>query len=106
MIDYSLRNQRILQEAEDREVAVILLDVVIGYGSHTDPASELAPVIKKAKELSPEVLFVGSVTGTEQDPQNRIAVAGLLEESGMIILPSNAAASEFAGEVIKNILSQ
>ena len=42
MIDYSLRNRRILEEAADPETAVILLDVVLGYGSNPDPAAELA----------------------------------------------------------------
>ena len=41
MIDHRLRNERILQEAADPEVAVILLDVVLGYGSHPDPAAEM-----------------------------------------------------------------
>jgi tetratricopeptide (TPR) repeat protein len=54
MIDFSLRNKRIIEEAENKEVAVILLDVVLGYGSHMDPASELVPVIRKALEISPK----------------------------------------------------
>jgi len=33
MIDFSLRNKRIVQEAQDPETKVILLDVVLGYGS-------------------------------------------------------------------------
>ena len=43
MIDYRLRNERIVKEAEDPETAVILLDVVLGYGSNADPARELVP---------------------------------------------------------------
>ena len=39
MIDQTLRRERILQEAADPEVAVILFDVVLGYGAHPDPAS-------------------------------------------------------------------
>ena len=39
MIDYSLRNRRILVEAADPETAVVLLDVVLGYGAHPDPGS-------------------------------------------------------------------
>ncbi|HYI88067.1 MAG TPA: acyl-CoA synthetase FdrA, partial [Burkholderiales bacterium] len=34
MIDHRLRNERLLEEAADPTVAVILLDVVLGYGSH------------------------------------------------------------------------
>jgi succinyl-CoA synthetase alpha subunit len=105
MIDFSLRNKRLLEEAADAGVAVMLLDIVLGYGSHPDPASELVPAIMKAKELSPDILFIGSVTGTSQDPQNRKNVIHELEKAGMIILPSNAAASELAGEIIQKISS-
>ena len=41
MIDYTLRKLRILKEAQDPEVAVFLLDIVLGYGSNSDPAFEL-----------------------------------------------------------------
>jgi FdrA protein len=103
MIDLSLRNKRILGEAADPDVAVILIDVVIGYGSHPDPASELLPVIEEARKISPSILFVGSVTGTDLDPQNRGKVVRELGKAGMIILPSNASAAELTGLVIKNL---
>ena len=48
MMDNELRIRRLLEEAEDPSVAVIMLDVVIGFGSHPDPACELAPAIAKA----------------------------------------------------------
>ena len=54
MIDFSLRNLRILQEARDPETAVILIDVELGYGSNPDPAGQLVPVIQKAKGLAKE----------------------------------------------------
>ena len=103
MIDFSLRNQRILEEASNPDVAVILLDVVLGYGSHEDPASELVPVINQARNKSGTIIFIGSVTGTDKDPQNRNKVIHELEEAGMIIMPSNAAASELAGQVIHQL---
>jgi FdrA protein len=101
MIDFTLRTKRILEEAADPNVGVILLDVVLGFGSHPDPASELIPVISKAKEISPDTLFIGSVTGTDQDPQNRKNVIRELEKAGMIVMVSNVAASELAGQIIK-----
>jgi succinyl-CoA synthetase alpha subunit len=52
MIDLRLRNDRMLEEAADPQVAVILLDVVLGYGSHPDPAAELVPVLAKIKKKS------------------------------------------------------
>ena len=50
MIDLSFRQERIQKEANDPSVAVILLDVVIGYGSHKNPAAGLAKTIQKQKE--------------------------------------------------------
>ena len=100
MIDFSLRNRRILDEAKDPETAVILLDVVIGYGSNMDPVGELAPVIRNslnlAKEAKRELIFACSVTGTPQDPQDRNKVAEGLKGAGALVFESNAAASKFA----------
>jgi succinyl-CoA synthetase alpha subunit len=96
MIDYSLRNRRIAEEAADPETAVILLDVVLGYGAHSDPASELVPVIAAAPE---RVAFVCSITGTPQDPQDRRRVETALLAAGVRVFPSNAAAAEFAAQI-------
>lgn len=103
MIDYSLRNRRILKEAEDPEVAVILFDVVLGYGSNMEPAKELVPVIKKANSISPtgQISFVCSITGTEHDPQNRNDVEKSLKKAGVHVMESNAAACELSGLIIK-----
>jgi FdrA protein len=98
MIDYSLRNRRILEEAADPATAVILLDVVLGYGAHPDPAAELAPVVRKAART---VCVVCSITGTDQDPQNRSRVQAALERAGATVQPSNAAACKLAGAVIR-----
>jgi FdrA protein len=104
MIDYSLRNRRILEEAADPEVAVILLDVVLGYGAHEAPEKELAPMISKAREAATgqnrEVLFVCSITGTHKDPQNKDAVQKALAEAGAIMMPSNAAACAFTAGIL------
>jgi len=103
MIDFSLRNGRILEEAQDPEVAVLLLDVVLGYGAHQHPEEELAPFIREAivaaEEAGRHLTVVCSITGTHQDPQDKEKVAQVLRGAGAIVLPSNAAASEFAGYV-------
>jgi len=48
MIDPGLRNERFRREAADPGTGVVLLDVVLGYGAHPDPAGELAPLIGQA----------------------------------------------------------
>jgi len=98
MIDYTLRNRRILEEAQDPETAVILLDVVLGYGSHPDPAAELSGVIRQARK---KIAVVCSITGTDKDPQNRGRVESALRRAGAIVLPSNAAACTLAGNIVQ-----
>lgn len=101
MIDNDLRIRRLLQEARDPEVAVLLLDVVIGYGAHPDPLSELGPAIKQAKVLAErELLVVASVTGTEEDPQKLSAQITALQEAGVIVCESNAAAARLTGLLV------
>ena len=98
MIDYSLRNRRILEEAADPATAVILLDVVLGYGSNPDPAAELAGVLRRAAR---KVSVVCSITGTDQDPQNRGRVETALRKAGAVVMPSNAAACKVAGSIVR-----
>ena len=105
MIDYTLRRERIIQEAEDAETAVVLLDVVLGYGSHPDPARELVPAIEKARKLAGAsgraLPFVASITGTDSDPQNRSRQKAALEDAGVLIAPTNARAARLAGVIAK-----
>jgi succinyl-CoA synthetase alpha subunit len=103
MIDYTLRNKKIIEEAADPEVAVILLDVVLGYGSNLNPAEELVPAIKKAKKISTEISIICSITGTDNDPQNRVYVKQQLENAGALVMRSNAAASKLASYILKQL---
>jgi len=104
MIDMRLRNERILQEAADPETAVVLLDVVLGYGAHPDPAGELAPVIEKAREASQgRVVFIASVCGTEGDPQVLSKQERQLKDVGVYLAESNAQAARMAGHILKAI---
>lgn len=100
MIDFSLRNLRILQEARDPETAVILIDVELGYGSNEDPAGQLVPVIQKAKALAKEVgrhlPVVASVVGTDGDFQNLASQEKALSGAGVLIMPSNAQATRIS----------
>ncbi|MCE7858597.1 MAG: acyl-CoA synthetase FdrA [Chloroflexi bacterium CFX2] len=104
MIDFRLRNERIVQEAKDPETAVILLDVVLGYGSNMDPAGELIPAIQQAQKIASKakrnVIFVGSVCGTDLDPQNLSRQESMLAEAGVILTDSNAQAARLAAAIV------
>lgn len=104
MIDFRLRNERLLAEAEDREVAVILLDVVLGFGAHPDPAAELVPVIEQARAAARRkkrnIAFIGFVCGTELDPQGFERQEQALRAAGMILAGSNAQAVRIAESIV------
>jgi FdrA protein len=104
MIDNDLRIRRLLQEARDPQVAVIMLDVVLGYGAHPDPASELGNAVEEAIRLGRgekrELLFIASVTGTENDPQSLSRTTSTLERAGVIVCESNAAAARLSGLIV------
>ncbi len=52
MIDFSMRNRRMRQEAEDPETALILLDLVLGYGANKEPLAEIIPVIRACRKTA------------------------------------------------------
>jgi succinyl-CoA synthetase alpha subunit len=100
MIDQRLRIERIAQEFNDPETAVILLDVVLGYGAHPDPGSALAGTIAKARQGRNGAVFVASVCGTEGDPQNLTKQQTALQKAGVLLAPSNAAAARLAADIV------
>ncbi len=94
MIDPGVRNALLREALQAPGVGVVLLDVVLGYGAHEDPARDLARVVAAAGKERPEV--VASVCGTEGDPQGRAAQVAALRDAGILVAPSNAAAAELA----------
>jgi FdrA protein len=105
MMDNDLRIRRLEQEADDPEVAVILLDVVLGYGAHADPASELAPAIARARagaeESGRHLEVIAVVVGTDEDPQDLNAQVQQLELAGARVETSNDTAVRYAGRLIQ-----
>jgi FdrA protein len=106
MIDNELRIRRLLQEARDPQTAVIMLDVVLGYGAHPNPAAELGNAVHEALELARaegrEQLVVASVTGTEDDPQSLSRTTQTLSQAGVTVCSSNASAARLCGMVVSD----
>ncbi|MCC7106238.1 MAG: acyl-CoA synthetase FdrA [Chloroflexi bacterium] len=104
MIDYRSRNELILDAARDPATAVILFDVVLGYGSHPDPASALVPVLREARQVAAaegrSLLLVASVCGTEADPQGLTRQEERLQQVGVILASSNARAARLAAWIV------
>ncbi|NTW08889.1 MAG: acyl-CoA synthetase FdrA, partial [Anaerolineaceae bacterium] len=105
MMDNELRIRRLYEEANDPEVAVIMLDVVIGYGSHPDPASEIAPAIAKAiadaKKAGRHLEVTCVVTGTDEDPQNFDSQMDQLRKAGAWADPSNEVVVRRVGRIMR-----
>ena len=104
MIDASERRKRILEEADDPEVAILLLDFILGEISSPDPVGDLIEAIRQAKETAARrggrLTVVASVCGTDQDPQDLDRQKALLAGAGVFVLPSNARAAGFCRDLI------
>jgi FdrA protein len=105
MIDQAARIDRLLMEAADPSVRVVVLDVVIGWGAHANPAAELAPVITRAKAMARKagrhLAVVGFVCGTEADPQVLSQQEAALRAAGMVLASNSANAAWLAGEWVR-----
>ena len=110
MMDNEMRIRRLMEESRDPDVAVIMLDVVIGFGSHPDPASEIGPAIAKAKAEAAkdgrylEVVVVA--TGTDEDPQNLDNQVDQLRAAGAWVSSSNEEVIRHAGTILRELNQQ
>lgn len=95
MIDPTLRLEAISNLAARGEPAVLLLDVVLGYGADPDPAASLVPALAAARRHVPMPVVVALV-GTESDPQGWSRQADALAAAGAAVFASNAAAVRHA----------
>jgi FdrA protein len=100
MIDMRLRSKYIERAAADPSVGVLLLDVVLGYGSHPDPAGELAAALGEASE---HMVVIASVCGTPADPQGLSEQVRQLRAAGVIVAPTNAQAARLATVVLSKV---
>jgi FdrA protein len=94
MIDPELRNGYVARALADPAVGVLLLDAVLGYGSHPDPAGVLLQ-----QDLSSKAV-IASVVGTDGDPQVRSCQVERLRAAGVAVAPSNALAAEWAAALV------
>lgn len=100
MINPHTRIEAIKKYGADLNTGIILLDVVLGYGSHPDMAGALAPAIKEAlqnaKKANRSLYIITSVCGTRQDPQNYDQSVNTLKAAGALVESSNAKAVRLA----------
>lgn len=92
MIDPKARNSMIVDESKRQDVAVILFDVVLGYGSAQDVLAGLESVAKGP-------VLVASICGTTKDKQDFMKVKEGLERLGVKVLDSSGRAAEYASRL-------
>ena len=104
VMDPSILVDRMLQEARDPEVGVILFDLLYGHGVHEDPVAAIEEALKGITQICEEnnrhICLVASLCGTDRDPQGIARQKQRLEEYGVIIMPSNAKAALFSGLIV------
>ena len=75
------------------------MDVVLGYGSHADPASPVAEAVKAARAAAEadgrKIEFVAAVCGTRGDAQGLDRQKSILRDAGIILAETNASAVRF-----------
>ncbi len=105
MIDPGARIERIRAETGDPTIAVMLVDVVLGHGSHPDPAGALAPALADARRAAEtrggRLPVVASVVGTPGDPQGYAAQRRKLEAAGCVVMDSNHQAALLAKRILE-----
>jgi hypothetical protein len=104
MIDARTRRARLLSEAADPSVAVILLDFVLGFGAAADPVGDLADAIESARRQASdggrELVVIAYVCGTPADPQDLRAQQQRLRDAGAFVLETNSAAVGSAARLL------
>jgi len=100
MIDPEARAEQILAQLEDPELAVLLFDVVLGHGSHPDPAGVLVAALAPVFSARPEMAVIAHVLGTDHDPQPLTGQEETLASAGVTVCASNAIAARLAAAAI------
>jgi len=99
MMDQQLRIDRLHQEAADPEVGLLLLDVVLGYGAHPDPAAELVPAIEEIRRRR-EVEIVAVVIGTDEDQQEISSQIERLTAAGARVFRTVTEATTYISRIL------
>ena len=104
MLDNDLRIRRIHAEAADPQTGLLLLDVVLGDGSHPNPASELAPAIRAAiataNAAGRQLPVVVVVIGTDADPQGLDSQIEQLSAAGAFVFTRHDEAIRAVGAAL------
>ena len=110
MIDTKVRTDRIVKAGSDPSLGVLLLDLVLGKGSHENPAEPLASAVKQARRIAAQdgrqIAFLAYIVGTARDPQGLAAQTAQLEQAGISVFSTNAGAARYAAMLVQPELEE
>jgi FdrA protein len=100
MMDPTVRRQQLLALVQRPEVAVVLCDVILGWGAHADPAGALVAAWAEAQQMAHvegrQLIGIATVCGAPHDPQGYAQQRQMLQEHGFLLAESNAQAVRLA----------
>ena len=90
-------------DSQDPEVAVILLDFILGYNASADPVGDLLDVCIEGKRIVSQrggyLSIVASICGTDGDFQDLERQTQMLMEVGVVVLPAASQAAAYSREL-------
>lgn len=104
MIDPTLRHEVFENTLKHEDTAVIVLDMILGYGANLEPHKTFVETLKKYQ--GPYVSVITNICGTEEDPQDYETIVSELECAGVIIMPSNKTATKLALKIVEKLENQ
>lgn len=99
VFDPGLRLCRLRKELADPQVGVVLLDFITGPGVAADPITAFAKECAK----HPEIVFISTICGSREDPQNVQEKEQLLKDAGVIVVKSNYQSARLASAMMNEL---
>ncbi|MCC8166514.1 MAG: hypothetical protein LIQ31_10275 [Planctomycetes bacterium] len=100
--------ERITAELYDPDTAVVLTDLVLGYGTCREQAKLLVRALDKASSMTGgrcrDCLVVASVTGTDADTPSRSEEMAILREAGVVVLGNTVMAARHAAQALAGVV--
>jgi len=104
MLEPSVRTPYLIDELQNPSNAVIMLDVVLGYGAHSNPASVVAQVVRETlSNADNKPIVIASVCGTEDDPQNYQQQCTELEQNNIILCDCNSEMARLGAAILRQL---
>ncbi len=107
MIEPAVRTPLLSEAITSADTAVVLLDLVLGFGAHDNPAASIVEAIEEAQAGAQNTadgpLLIASICGTDDDPQGFRQQRAALRSAGVVICDSNSDAAGLAAQIAQKI---